>query len=71
MENTEYVTYSVCGYRYQGKISPGGDGSVLMPRKHRERVPEYSFYQLQKMNVDYCPGSFLPAKEYREGEKSD
>ena len=66
MKAIEYVTCNVCGYSYAGKIPPGGDGSVLMPRKHMKKVPGLSFYQRQKRGVGYCEGSFQIAKEYQE-----
>lgn len=66
MSETEYVTCAVCGYRYAGKIPSGGDGTGLVPRKHKKRVPGYSFYQLQKVGAEDCPGSFMMAKEYQE-----
>jgi hypothetical protein len=32
---TEYVRCRVCNRVVIGKVPPGGDGSVLLPRKHK------------------------------------
>ena len=60
----EYVTCAVCGYRYAGKIPPGGDGTALMPRKHKIHGFGLSYYDRIK-SAD-CPGSFQLAREYQE-----
>jgi len=60
----ERVTCSVCGYQYADKIPPGGDGTVLMPRKHKKYGFGLSYYDRQKAGD--CPGSFQLAREYQE-----
>lgn len=66
MSETEYVTCAVCGHRYAGKIPPGGDGSALMPRRHKKIMLGLFFYQMRKIGVEDCPGSFMLAKEYQD-----
>ena len=66
MRKIEYVTCAVCGYRYAGKIPPGGDGSVMMPRKHKSRIHGLSFYEMQKIGTADCQGSFELAREYQD-----
>ena len=66
MSETEYVTCAMCGHRYAGKIPTGGDGSALSPRKHKKRMPGFSFHQRQLIGREYCPGSFVLDKEYQD-----
>lgn len=54
-----YVTCSVCGYRYAGKVPKGGDGSLLLPRLHYlHRVVSYG----DKRRM-VCPGSYKEGKQ--------
>jgi len=69
----EYVTCAVCGYRYAGKIPPGGDGTALMPRKHKKHSYGLGYWRGKPVNgkADDCPGSFQLAREYQKKPKEE
>lgn len=60
MAETTYVTCAVCGYKFKGKVPKGGDGSVLFPYKHYQKI----YYPLRRVSNTVCPGSYREAKEY-------
>lgn len=54
---TVYVTCSVCGNNYAGKVPKGGDGSAMLPRLHY--LPNLGFSYGPRKKV-VCPGSYQP-----------
>jgi len=65
----DYVTCSVCGKRYKGRIPRGGDGTVLYPRRHRIKIFYTTNLGLSPRRPRYerCEGSFRAAVEYQKG----
>jgi hypothetical protein len=59
--NKVYIYCPVCGRKYEAKTPKGGDGSMLVPRKHsRDILPLYDYgntgsYAHRK---EVCPGSW-------------
>ncbi len=47
----EYVTCSICGKKYSGRVPRGGDGSALFPRKHYTHIPVISIPSTSGLDI--------------------
>lgn len=56
MKAHEYVICNFCGNRYVGIIPKGGDGTQLLPRRHR--LITWQDKVLRHKDKRTCPGSY-------------